>query len=172
MKMKSTFPIAIATLVAAGFGFFACHRQTPEELLREWILEVGGRIEKRDVRGLLDLLDPAYVDSTGRSREETGKMLEEYFEKFTGIVVHVLSSRIESISPGSAAVEADVAVSSGGAEALRRLIRFTGECYRFRSRLQRSGSDWRAVYAEWEAIDRENLFPDSLEMLRKIFPRL
>jgi hypothetical protein len=170
MMMKSTFPFA--ALIAAGFGFSACHRQTPEELLREWVREAGVRIEKRDVRGLLDRLDPAYVDSTGRSREETGKMLEAYFAKFSGIVVHVLSSRSELVSTGSAAIEADVAVSSGGAEALRRLIRFSGECYRFRGRLQRSGSGWRAVYAEWEAIERENLFPDSVEMLRKIFPRL
>ena len=172
MNTKTTFPIAFAALVAAGFALSACHRQTPEELLRKWVLEVGGRVEKRDVHGLLDRLDPEYVDSAGRSREETEKMLEGYFEKFAGIVVHVLSSRIELISPESAAVEADVAVSSGGAEALRRLLRFSGECYRFRSRLKRSGSGWRVVYAEWEALDRENLFPDSVEMLRKIFPRL
>lgn len=172
MKTRSARLNAALTVIAALIVGPACHRKAPEELLREWILEAGGQVEKRDVRGLLDRLDPAYVDAAGRSRKETGEMLEEYFKKFAGIVVHVLSSRIELVSPGSASVEADVAVSSGGAEVLRRLIRFSGECYRFRCRLERRSPGWRAVFADWESVDRENLFPDSVEMLRKIFPRL
>jgi len=171
MRPSSTRLLTAMVIAAALLVDLGCRRKTPEELLREWIQEAGGQVEKRDVRGLLDRLDPAYVDFAGRSRVSTGKMLEEYFEKFTGIVVHLLSSRIELLTPGSATVEADVAVSSGGAETLRRLVRFSGECARFRCRLKRSAGGWRAVYAEWEAVDRESLFPDSAEMLRKIFPR-
>lgn len=169
MKTESAFSIALAALVAAGVVLFACHRPTLEESLREWVREVGERVEKKDSRGLLDRIGADYADSEGRTRLETGTMLETYFEKYRGIVVHVLACRIDAVSPHAASVDVDVAVSSGAAEALRRLIRFSGECYRFRCRLTKGEAGWLAVYAEWEPVDSENLFPDSIQMLKEIF---
>jgi hypothetical protein len=62
-------------------------------------------------------------------------------------------------------------MSHGAAEVLRKLIRFTGEYYRFRIDLRKTGPvEWRFVYAEWESIGLDGLFPESLEILRKLFP--
>jgi hypothetical protein len=33
-------------------------------------------------------------------------------------------------------------------------------------------SDWRFAAAEWESIGLEDLFPESLDILRKLFPGL
>ena len=169
MKTGSILRIGIMSLVATIFVLPSCHRKTAEESLREWVQGVGERVEKKDARGLLDRIGEDYADSEGRSRQETAAMVESYFEKYRGIVVHVLACRIQIASPESAFVEVDVAVSSGAAEALRRLIRFSGECYRFRCRLRRAKGGWLATYAEWEPVDSENLFPDSVQMLKEIF---
>ena len=52
-------------------------------------------------------------------------MIEEYFSRYRGIVIHVLASRIVVDGPGSASLETDVSLSSGAAQAFRKLIRFS-----------------------------------------------
>jgi len=63
--------------------------------------------------------------------------------------------------------------SHGAAEVLRKLIRYTGEYYRFRFDLDKTGKgEWRFAYAEWQSVDLLDLFPESREILRKLFPDL
>ncbi|MBE0713237.1 MAG: hypothetical protein IH583_12735, partial [Candidatus Aminicenantes bacterium] len=63
--------------------------------------------------------------------------------------------------------------SHGAAEVLRKLIRYTGEFYRFRFELDQTGKgEWRFAYAEWQSVDLLDLFPESREILRKLFPDL
>ncbi len=64
-------------------------------------------------------------------------------------------------------------LSSGAAEVLRKLVRFAGEYYRIELRLRRTDPKrWEIVYAGWEAVPITDLFPESLNILKKIFPGL
>jgi hypothetical protein len=94
--------------------------------------------------------------------------------RFRGIVIHLLSARVEVPDPGGrASVECEMSFSHGAAEVLRKLIRYTGEYYRFRLELDKSGKgEWRFAYADWQPVTLTDLFPESMEVLKKLFPDL
>jgi hypothetical protein len=111
------------------------------------------------------------MDFEGRDRGRTAAMVGEYFSRFRGIVIKVLASRIEIGSKQKAEVEADVAFFSGAASAFRKMIGFSGENYRFKFAMQKKG-DWMIQGAQWEYIPLSGLFPESLLILRELFPDL
>jgi hypothetical protein len=128
--------------------------------------------EKKDLSAILGFLAEDFGDFEGRDKHGLGALLSSYFEGRTGIVVHRLGARVVGFEPDRAEVEAEVALSSGGAEALRRLVRISPDIYRLRLDFGRVGRTWLVRYAEWSPIGLDGLLPDSLGELKKIFPRL
>jgi hypothetical protein len=87
-------------------------------------------------------------------------------------VIHLLSVRVEAIETGGrASVRAEAMLSSGAAEVFRKLIRYAGDCYRFSLRLRKSpGATWQVESAAWESVPMDELLPESLAILKKLFP--
>jgi hypothetical protein len=164
------------SLAAAAVGLFAwgCGRPSEEARIREFLEDSAALAEKRDVDGLMDLFDPGYADFEGRDKAGTVRLITEYLDQYRGVVVHVLGVHPGTIgTDGRAEVECEVALSHGAAQLLRRLIRVGSEYYRFRFNLRKNeAGEWRFAYAEWESIGLAELFPESLEVLRKLFPNL
>ncbi|HSQ36203.1 MAG TPA: hypothetical protein VLQ89_09470, partial [Candidatus Binatia bacterium] len=152
-------------------SFVSCRGKSEKEVIAALVADLAVSAEKRDAPGLIVHLDPGYRDFEKRDREQTAALIEEYFSRYRGIVIHVLASRIEIDGPGSASLETDVSLSSGAAQAFRKLIRFSGENYRFRFRL-RKDDRWRITGAEWEYVAIDGLFPESLKIFRELFPNL
>lgn len=144
--------------------------KTDEELIQEQMDEIGRFIEKKDLESLMGFLDEDYSDHRGRDRVETRNMVQSYFSQFRGIVVHILSTRIDDITPPEASIQTDAALSSGGARALRKMIRVSTDNYRFKIKLIKQEGRWLIRYAEWKPIGIEELFPESLSILKKLFP--
>ncbi len=163
---------AAAALAASVVLVPACSRPSDEAVIRGLLSDAAARAEKRDMAGLMELFAPDYRDFQGRDRDGAQRLVSGYLEHFRGIVIHLLGTRVGPIGPdGTASVEFEVALSHGAAEALRRLVRYAAECYHFRVDLRRFGPGaWRLTYAEWESVDGTGLFPESLEVLRKLFP--
>ena len=113
-----------------------------------------------------------FGDFEGRDKTGLRSLLTSYFSGRTGIVAHRLSCRMIDFSPGRATLETDVAVSSGGAEALRRLVRISPDIYRIRIDLDKVGQKWLIGYAEWSSISLTDLLPGSRLELKKIFPKI
>jgi hypothetical protein len=151
--------------------FSHCRAKTDKEIIAAVIADMAARVEKRDTAGLLAHLDPGYRDFEGRDRSQTEAMIGEYFSRYRGIVIQVLASRIALESPRQATVETDVALYSGAASAFKKLVGFSGENYRFSCRLRKNGA-WRVSDARWEYIPLAGLFPESLKVLRELFPDL
>jgi hypothetical protein len=151
-----------------------CGRPSEEARVRELIERAAARAEKRDVRGLMDLFAPDYRDFEGRDKAGTVSLITDYLARYRGVVVHVLGVEAGPIAAdGRAEVTCEVALSHGAAEILRKLIRVGSEYYRFRFELGRDGGgEWRFAYAEWEQVDLADLFPESLAILKKLFPEL
>lgn len=149
----------------------SCRKKTDKELIAVVIAKMAVQVEKKDAAGLIAHLADGYRDFEGRDRVQTTAMLEDYFSRYRGIVVKVLASRIELRSPQSAEVETDVAFYSGAASAFRKLIGFSGENYRLRFSMQKT-SDWTIHAAAWEYVPLSGLFPESLQILRELFPNL
>lgn len=145
-------------------------RKTEEELIRETLEEISRAVEAKDIEAVMARLAPEYTDFRGRTRSQTREMVKAHFQQFRGIVMHILGIRMEELTASRASLEADVALSSGAARALRKWIPFSTDNYRFRIRLEKRDRVWRITFAEWRSIGMEDLFPESLNILEKLFP--
>ena len=165
------FVLLSAGLPAALGTLTACHAPSEKEEIRRVIDRAGKLAEKKDVPALLSLLSDDYRDFEGRDRADTESLVSEHVRRRFGIVVHPLHVEVSGLDEdGTAAAEADVALSSGAAELLRRALRTAGTTFRFRLRLRKTPDGWRIFRAEWEETGPEGLFPESLPALRDIFP--
>jgi hypothetical protein len=166
-KLAGTFLILLFVSLAIG----SCRAKTETENIAALVADLAVKAEKKDAAGLIANLAGDYLDFEKRDLAQTTAIIEEYFSRYRGIVIHVLSSRIVIEDARNAAVEIDVSLSSGAAQAFRKLIRFSGENYRFACRL-RKGDRWLITAAKWEYMAVEGLFPESIKILRELFPNL
>jgi len=167
--------IALAAFLAASIlAGPDCSRPSDGAAIRALLEESVARAEKKDARGLMELFAPDYRDFQGRDRAGTLDLVKDYLDHYRGVVIHLLGVRIGDPGPeGRASVECDVSLSHGAAQVLRKLIRYTGEYYRFKLDLRKTGPDaWRFTYAEWQPVGLAELFPESLDLLKKLFPGL
>jgi hypothetical protein len=171
MSGSRKFAAAFLIVVLFSWLFVSCRKKTETEIISAMITDMAVQAEKRDAAGLIANLADDFSDFQGRDRQQTATMIEDYFGRYRGIVIHVLASRIVVEDIGNAAVETDVSLSSGAAQAFRKLIRFSGENYRFSCRLRKDGR-WLITKAAWEFIQTDSLFPESLKILRELFPNL
>jgi len=160
-------------LLTAACLALSCGPSSEEARIKAFLKETVALAENKDLAGVMSRLAENYSDFEGRDKAETGALLGEYFRR-TGIVIHLLGARVTPAGTGGeASVEAEAFLSSGAAEVFRRLLRVAGECYRFEVRLARSpGPGWRIAWARWESVPMSDLFPESLVLLRKLFPGL
>lgn len=166
-KRAGVLPIVII----ASLFMASCRSKTETEVIADLVADMAVQAEKRDAAGLIAHLAGDYLDFEGRDRAQTAALIEEYFSRYRGIVIHVLSSRIVIEGARGAALETDVSLSSGAAQAFRKMVRFSGENYRFRCRLRKDGR-WLVTGAEWEYVAVDGLFPESVQLLRELFPNL
>ncbi len=156
------------------FVFFLtfCQEKTEEEFILEMMEDVGKYAEKKDMASIMINLADDYHDFEGRGKKETQDMINEYYERYRGIAINMLSTQIEEISSLEASIQTEVAFSSGAAKVLRKLIRYSTENYRVRIKLIKRNDRWQIKYAEWKYVTLNKLFPESLSILKKIFPEL
>jgi len=162
--------------LAAGLALIllapmACRRQKTESgRLLEAVDNLARLSEKKDIEAFMASVEEEYSDFEGRDKAGLRDLLSGYFAGRTGIVVHRLGGRVEFPGPGQAALQADVALSSGAAEALRRLMRLSPDLYRLRVEFVRPADCWLVHYAEWQPIGLTEVLPESLGVLKSLFP--
>jgi hypothetical protein len=169
MTGKRSAVLFIPLLIS--FLFCQCRTKTDQQLIVSVIDDIAARVEKKDTAGLLAHLADGYLDFEGRDHARTAAMVEEYFSRTRGIKIKLLASRIAMGEAGTASAEIDVSFFSGVAAALRKAVGFSGENYRFSCVFRKKGK-WLVNEARWEYIPLESLFPESLKMLRELFPDL
>jgi len=155
-------------LLLAGLSV-RCRPRSEREAVAGVLDDLAKLVEQKDAPGLAALLAADYADFEGRDREQTRVMAEEYFARYRGIKTKLLSARVELGGPGAASAEADVSLYSGVGAALRKAVGFSGENYRVLLVLRKEDR-WRVSEARWETIPESGLFPESLKVLRELFP--
>lgn len=158
--------LALGALLLASAG---CGGPSEEERVAEVFADMVAGVESRDAGRLVGHLGENYIDFEGRDRAATREMAESYFSRYRGIKVKLLSSRVTLEEGGRATAEVEVSLYSGVASALRKAVGFDGENYRFSCALAK-GERWRIVEAGWEFVPVSGLFPESLQVLRELFP--
>lgn len=169
MKKSPLEKITISLTAIVVILLTACGPKTDEDQIRELMHEASRHIEKKDISSLMDLLSDDYSDFRERDKDQTREMVQTYFDQFRGIVVHLLHTQIDEIDPPEAVIQTDAALSSGAAKALRRLVPVSTDNYRFHIALIKKQDLWRIRYAEWKHIGIEDMFPESLSILKKLF---
>jgi hypothetical protein len=147
----------------------SCTPKTDEEQIQELMKQASQHIENKEISNLMDLLSNDYTDFRGRDKNQTKDMVQTYFREFRGIVVHLLSTQIDGIDLDKASIRSDAAISSGAVQALRKLVPVSTDNYRFQIELIKTQDRWMIHYAEWRHIGIEELFPESLSILKKLF---
>ncbi len=173
-RARRTRIAAAAALAAGGILALACGASSDETRIRALLEESVARAEKKDAAGLMEFFAPDYVDFEGRDAAATLRLITGYLDRYRGIVIHLLGVRVGEVeTDGRASVECEISLSHGAVEVLRKLIRYSGEYYHFRIDVQKTGpKEWRFTSAEWRSVGLTELFPESLDILRKLFPGL
>lgn len=140
--------------------------------IEEMFAEIARQVEEENTANLVHYLSEDFSDFEDRTREDISDLVEQYFQRHQNIVFHLLSTKVIFIRGLEAEVEAEISLSSGAAKMFRRLIKFSGQLYRFNLELVKIQDDWKIAYAEWRYITIEQLFPESFKVLKKIFPKL
>ena len=164
-------PVRPVILLAVAAFLVACGPSSEQARIKAFLKDTVVLAEKKDLAGVMERLAADYSDFEGRDKAATETLIRDYF-RLSGIVLHTLGTRVEVESDGSrATLQAEILMSSGAAEVFRRLIRFSGECYRFEARLAKApDARWRFVWARWDEVPLSDLFPESLAVLKKLFP--
>ena len=162
----------IPIILSVAFFLVSCAEKTDEDLIMELMEDIGNFAEKKDISSITMNLAEDYTDFEGRGKRKARDMLEYYFDEYRGIVIHVLSTQVDEVNPPEAYIQTDVALSSGAAKVLRKMIKFSTDNYRLKMRLIRRNSKWKIQHAEWRYVSLNELFPESLSILKKIFPNI
>ncbi len=168
MKVKALLLLLCLALLAG----LSCRQRTEEDIVLDVVDSLTRLAEKRDLEGIMAFFAADFRDFEGRSKEGLRALLSNYFTGRAGLVLHTLSKRMIGLEDGQAELEADVALSSGGAVALRRLVRVSPDITRLRIGFIKVGDEWRISYAEWSPISLTELLPESVIALKKLFPKI
>lgn len=167
MNLKT---IGFAILILLVLLFSGCSGKSEEDLLLETIEKIGEYAEDRDVDGILLYISDSYSDDDERTIENIEDLLAEYLEKYRGIVVNILGTKITELNPLDAAAEVETSFSSGAARIFRKAVRYSGRCFRFKVEFVKEDEKWKIKYASWDEVDQDDLFPESKENLKELFP--
>lgn len=159
-------------LVLVMFAHIACGGKSQEDLIQEIIQRLGDYAEDRDVSSIMLYIADDYTDFRGRDKTATLEMLKSYISSYRGIVVHMLGLKISLDDALQASFQIDIMVSSGEVKIFRKMIKFAGDLFRIKGKMVEEEGMWKIMYAEWDYIPLEDLFPESLSILKKIFPNL
>ncbi|MCK7482516.1 MAG: DUF2207 domain-containing protein [Candidatus Moduliflexus flocculans] len=100
----------------------------------------------------------------------------DHLDRYRGVVVHLLGAAARRRSGPTAGppVEFEIALSHGAAEVLRKLIRWSGEIYRFGGRRAEgpAGENGVSPTPSGNRSPSDGLFPESLAILKELFPGL
>jgi hypothetical protein len=147
----------------------ACRQESEQDRILALIDRLAGLAEKKDLEAVMTSFADDFSDFEGRDKAGLRDLLRGYMDGRTGIVVHRLGGRVEIGEAGQADLQMDMALSSGGAEALRRLVRISPDLYRVRVELVKPTDQWLIRWAEWNSIGLTEALPESLGPLKEIF---
>ena len=160
----------ILTVLLAGPSVSCKKEKSEQEMIQEMIAELGHLAEIKDVDGIMIHIADDYKDFRGRDWLGTERMIKDYFLTYKGIAVNMLGNHVDEIVEGVAAAQLEVALSSGAAKLFRKLIRYSTDIYRIKIEMVKTEGRWKICYAEWRYVGLEELLPESMRILKKLFP--
>ncbi|MCP4147854.1 MAG: hypothetical protein GY757_08885 [bacterium] len=173
MKNSSDLKVCALLLVYLLILIFpGCSGPTEEDKIKEMIDKLGDSAEKKSKYRILSYISDNYSDPRERTYDDIEILLDENLEKYSGIAANILGIEISAIKVPYAKVEADVVLSAGALKMFRKMVKFSGQFYRFNMELEKEKEQWKIKSATWRHISLRELFPESMEVAKELFPNL
>lgn len=142
-----------------------CGEKTEEEKLLEFVDDIGALAEDKELDLFMDHIDDGFTDSKERDKKKIKELLEKYYKNYRGIIVRILSAKVQVLKLPEAKVELDISLSSGVAKMFRKLASFGGMYYRFNVEFKQTEGAWKITFAQWYPIDKTALLEGSKKKL-------
>ena len=149
------------------FSLNSCKRDNTKKEIKRVIDKAVNLIQERKKDELLDLIDEEYRDPMGRDKEAIKEIMEKPSDRYRGIIIKVLGIHFTSIEKTETRVAMDIAITNAVAQSFKKLRERFDEFYRIRLVFIKRGKNWKVKSADWGYILKEDLFKESLEILRK-----
>ena len=147
MTVQTLNPIRLlaAGLMCLSLAGCGGPSEGPEAALRAWVSQGHDLAEEKDLRGLVDMISPDYVDARGNSRDDISDLFRIYFLRTHTVA---LITRIDELNVfGDDAGE--VALTVGMAGTNDGTFGFSADAYKFEMEFEREGDDWLLTSARW-----------------------
>ena len=168
-NLKGIGIIVILLTISTSF----CHKEKEDkDFILDLIDSTAKYAEKKETSKIVDLMSDDFYTIKDQRKVDIKELLIGYFKKYRGVVINILSTNIIYIKSNKAEIESDVSLSKGMSKALRKIVQYYGDTYRFKIILEKDLNEWKYIYAEWKYISITDLFPESFKMLKKIFPNI
>jgi hypothetical protein len=170
---KNTFTYkSLISLLGLSFIFLSligCGKKTEEDILLENVAQIGKLAEDRNLTEVLSYISPNYLDDEERTASDIADIIDQYLERYRGIAINLLATKIKTLTLPNAEIETEVSLSSGAAKFLRKAMNYAGAFYRFNVKLVKTGEKWHVVSASWYPISLHELFPESAKIFKDLF---
>ncbi|MEN8221893.1 MAG: hypothetical protein ABFR36_01430 [Acidobacteriota bacterium] len=125
---------------------------------------------ENDVDQFMTFIDYDYLDGEERIKPDIQEKVENYLNRFRVISINILNIKTVQSDNDTAEVVAEINFSHGLGKMLSKVFRSYGESYRFHLDMVRRSRGWAVKQAKWEWMSLEDLYPESLKVLRELFP--
>jgi len=165
VKMHKAIPLLLILFLS-----ISCGSGDERSEIEVAIYDAVEAAKENDVDGFMGFIDFEYMDREERTKKDIRKKVEGYLNRFRVIAVNILNIRTVKKDNDNADVVAEVNFSHGLGKMLSKVIRSYGESYRFRMDMIKRARGWVVTRAEWEWMSLEDLYPESIKVLRELFP--
>ncbi len=159
--------VIILTLL---FFLAGCGSSDKRSEIGEIIYSAVSAAEERDVEKFMKIISIEYLDDEERTKADIREKVKTYLNRFRGISVNILNIKTVNKSMTSAEVITEISFSSGIGKMFSKMVRSYGETYRFNLKMVEKIEKWEVIDARWEWMSLEDLYPESLKVLRELFP--
>ena len=159
--------VIILTLL---FFLAGCGSSDKRSDVEKVIYSAVSAVEDRDVEKFMKIISIEYLDEAERTKPEIEEKIRTYLNRFRSISVNVLDIKTVTKNMDSAEIITEISFSSGLGKVFQKIVNSYGEVYRFKILMSRRSKGWVVKGAEWSWVSIDELYPESLKVLRELFP--
>ncbi len=150
--------------------FVNCSTSSGRSEIEEIIYSAVSAAEEKDVEKFMKIISIEYLDEEERTKADIREKVKTYLNRFRGISVNILNIKTVNKSMTSAEVITEISFSSGIGKIFSKIVNSYGEVYRFNISMSLISKSWVVRRADWSWMSIDELYPESLKVLRELFP--
>lgn len=151
-----TRAVALGAMVA---GFLACRKPTPEELIRQRVVQMGLAAEQKDLGFVMEQISPRFRGAGGMTRDELKAFLAAQLFRGDWMRVFPTDLDVHAVETGKAELSGVFLFGQSRAKLLKDLVKETSMQAEEVTAVWEREADghWRVVSATYRPVSQEEL---------------